>query len=358
MSTSTENRTKPVTTEAEPSPAIRRRLGELPHRYGLIGVWAVVVAVFCLLRPDTYATLNNVQTTLSINAINLILALSIVPSLAVAEYDLSIGGVMGLALVLCGDLNITEHWPAGAAVAAAIAACLAVGLINAFCIIVLEIDSIVVTLGMGTLLAGIALGIDSLPLSGLAQSVVSVSRAEVGGIQLVFVYGLVLTILLWYVLSHTPLGRYLYFIGEGRNVARLSGLRVDLIRAGALICSSVLAGVAGVLQAGVLGGDDPTVGPTMLLPAFAAAFLGGSAITPGRFNAWGTFVAVYFLASGIVGLELIGLSGWIEQVFYGAALIFAVATSRVLSQSGREGLKSRAAWLRALSSLKRGRLRS
>jgi len=340
---------------AQPAAAPRHtRLQDLPQRYGLIGAWILVVAVFSALRPHTFATTNNVQTILSTQAIPLILALSLVPSLAAREYDLSIGGVTGLSIVLCGYLNITSGWPIGVAVIAAVLAGVAIGVINVFFIIGLGIDSIVVTLAMGTLLAGAALGISSLPLSGLAQAVVTVSRSELFGIQLVFYYGLGLTVLLWYLMSHTPLGRYLYFVGEGRTVARLSGLRVDTIRAVALIAGSTLAAIAGVLQAGLLGGADPTVGPTTLLPAFAAAFLGATAVVPGRVNAWGTFIAVYFLASGIVGLQLLGLSGWIEQVFYGAALILAVAVSRVLTPSGRDGLRAGLAWLRGGPTSSRG----
>jgi ribose transport system permease protein len=72
------------------------------------------------------------------------------------------------------------------------------------------------------------------------------------------------------------------------------------------------------------------IGPTLLLPAFASAFLGMTVITPGRFNPWGAFIAVYFLLTGITGLELLGLTGWVEQVFYGASLVIAVLFSRVV----------------------------
>src|SRR5581483_6228395 len=115
----------------------------------------------------------------------------------------------------------------------------------------------------------------------------------------------------------------------GRDVARLSGIRVDLIRGATLMFSAVLAALAGILLAGQLGSSDPNAANQYLLPAFAAAFLGATAITPGRFNAWGSFVAVYFLLTGITGLELLGLSGWIEQVFYGGSLAVAVTLSRL-----------------------------
>jgi ribose transport system permease protein len=303
--------------------------GQLLSRFGLLGVWILVIAVFSILRPDTFFTTQNFETIFSTQAVPLIVALGLLPALTAGEYDLSVGGVMGLSLVLVGFLNVDHGWAIGPTVAVAVAAAIVVGVANAVFIVVVGIESLVVTLGMGTLLAGAALGISSLPVSGVSDALVKASRTQIAGIQLVFYYGLALAFVLWYVLSHTPLGRYLYFVGEGRVVARLSGIRVDAIRAGALIAGSTISGIAGVLQAGLIGGADPTVGPTMLLPAFAAVFLGAAAILPGRFNAWGTFVAVYFLATGIVGLQLVGLSGWIENVFYGGALILAVAVSKI-----------------------------
>jgi ribose transport system permease protein len=342
MSTSVEPTSKPPKAAGEPDAGGRAWFADLAPRLGLIGVWIVVIVVFALLRPDTFFTSQNLQTTLSTQAVPLMVALALIPALAAGEYDLSVGGVMGLSLVLVGFLNVEQGWPIGTAVLVAMAAGVAVGAINAFFIVAIGIESLVVTLGMGTLLAGAALGIQSLPVSGVSESLVEVSRTNLFGVQLVFYYGLALVLMLWYVLSHTPLGRYLYFVGEGRTVARLSGIRVDAIRAGSLVAGSTISAAAGVFQAGLIGGADPTIGPTLLLPAFAAAFLGATAIVPGRFNPWGTFIAVYFLATGIVGLQLIGLSGWIEQVFYGAALVLAVAASRLASKRDRPAWLSRA----------------
>jgi ribose transport system permease protein len=112
----------------------------------------------------------------------------------------------------------------------------------------------------------------------------------------------------------------------------LAGIPVNKIRAGSLIASAVVSAAGGVVLGGYLGASDPNTGTAYLLPAFAAAFLGATAITPGRFNAWGTFIAVYFLATGITGLEVIGLSGWITQVFYGGSLIVAIAFSHLAGQ--------------------------
>jgi ribose transport system permease protein len=127
------------------------------------------------------------------------------------------------------------------------------------------------------------------------------------------------------------------FTGANREVARLSGINVDRLRAGSLIVSSLIGAVAAVILAGVLGSADPNAANGYLLPPFAAAFLGATAITPGRFNPWGAFIAVYFLITGIVGLQILGLSGWIEQVFYGGALVLAVTLSRLAANRLKKG---------------------
>lgn len=317
----------------------KRRPGAamLVSRYGLVVSWGVVVLIFSLLQPATFATAADFQTIFSSQAVMLVLALALLPSLAAGEYDLSVAGTLGVSLVLVGYLNVVHGWPIGWAIVVALVAGTTVGLVNVFFIVVIGIDSLVVTLGSGTLLAGVALGINSLSLGGVSPGLVSAMRFDVFGLQAAFYYGVVLTLLLWYVFRFTPLGRYLYFVGSGRNVARLTGIRVDQIRIGTLVFGGLVAAFGGIMLAGTNGSVDPTVGPTLLLPAFASAFLGATTITPGRFNAWGTFVAVYFLVTGLTGLELLGLSGWIEQVFYGGSLIVAVAFSKLAGIRAQHG---------------------
>ena len=92
--------------------------------------------------------------------------------------------------------------------------------------------------------------------------------AQEAGIQVVFYYALALVVV-WYVFDYTPLGRYLYFVGAGRDVARLSGIRVSVVRAGSLVAAGLLSALAGVLLAGVLGSANPNIGNSYLLPAFA-----------------------------------------------------------------------------------------
>jgi ribose transport system permease protein len=282
--------------------------------------------VFTLLRP-TFFTFTNLAINLNTKAVLVLLVLATLPALAAGLYDMSVAGAMGLSYVLMGYLNVVNGWPIEAAIAVALLSGLVVGAVNALLIVRVGINSLIATLGMGTLLGGLALGINGSTVSGLTPYFVGFFRYPLGGIQMVFVIAFCLTVALWYVFSQTPFGRYLFVVGAGPEVARLSGLKVKQLQTTALLIASIGAAFAGVALAGVQNSVDPNSASKLLLPAFSAAFLGSTAIVPGRFNAWGAFVAVYFLATGITGLQFLGLSGWIENVFYGGSLVLAVLLS-------------------------------
>jgi ribose transport system permease protein len=313
----------------------RERLPDQLQRLGLPLVWLVVALTFTIVEPATFPTSGTFSTVFGSQSVLLILSLALVLPFAAGEYDLSVAGVLSLVLVLIGYLNVQQGWPILPVIVVAVGAGVLVGVINALLVVGIGVDSIVVTLGMGTVLAGAGIGVNNQTTAGVSQKLVDVVSTNVFQLPLSFYYGVVTTAALWYVFAYTPLGRYLHFVGSGRDVARLAGIRVNAIRAGSLIASATLSALGGVVLAGTLGSADPNVGASYLLPAFAAVFLGATAITPGRFNPWGTFIAVYFLVTGVTGLNLLGLTGWVEQVFYGASLIVAVTFSHLATRRRR-----------------------
>jgi ribose transport system permease protein len=291
-----------------------------------------MIALFGVLRPDEFLNTGTAGAIFSSQAALLVLALGLLPSLTADTLDLSAPATLGLADTLLGELNVVHDWPLWAGIAAVLACGALIGSLNALFIVGFGVDPIVVTLGTGTLLGGAALGINIVPTAGISSGLVNFTRYPILELQLVFYLALVLALGTWYFTRFTPAGRHLFFVGAGPDVARLTGLSVARYRTAALVYGGVIASIAGVLLVGTLGSSDPTIGPTYLLPVFASVFLGATTITPGRFNAWGTVAAVYFLTTGVTGLELLGLSGWINQVFYGAALVLAATFSRRITR--------------------------
>lgn len=320
----------PSTPATRPSRTGARVRTEL-ERFSLILAWIALVVVFGILRPDTFLTIGNFGTIFGSDAVLVVLTLGLLLPLRAGDYDLSVAGTLTLSAMMVGILNGEHHiniWLVGLA---ALAMGLAIGAFNGVFVLIFGINPFIVTLGMGTLLAGIVLLISNdQTFAGISPGLVNLVVGDrFLDIPLEFYYGLILCIVVWYLFDLTSFGRKLLFVGTGRNVARLSGIAVGRARLTALMGAGLLAALAGILYAGTSGSADPTSGTAELLPAFAAAFLGATAIVPGRFNAWGTIIAVYFLATGVNGLAIMGLGSWVQDVFYGSALIVAVALSQL-----------------------------
>src|ERR1700755_660953 len=307
------------------------RAGEFVERFALVGAWIAVILVFTALKPDTFATSSNFAAILGSQAILVVLTCALLIPLTAGDYDLSITGVLTLSQMMIGILNTSHGISVYVCIVLALLMGVLVGLINGAFVVIFGVDSFIVTLGMGTFLTGIVLWIsNSETFAGISSQLTGPVVADrFLGVPLALYYGLRLVIMLWYFLEYTSLGRQLLFVGRSRSVARLSGLRVGRLRWLALVASGVIAAAAGVLYAGTTGAADPVSGAGFLLPAFAAAFLGATTIVPGRFNPWGSFVAVYFLVTGITGLALFGVQSWPQPMFSGSALVLAGTFSQL-----------------------------
>lgn len=320
---------------SEPEKAPRKgRFSNRLEAMALPIVWVLVATVFSILAPQTFFSWSNAGSMLASQGVLVVATLALIVPLTTGDFDLSIGSVVGLSAVTLAILNVNMGWPIGPAILAALAMGLVIGLINGALVVLLGIESLIVTLGMGTIVSGITLWIsDARTITGVSQSLIdAVIRTRLLGIPLEFFYGLLLAFILWYVFQYTPLGQRLIVVGRNRDVARLSGIRVGAIRWGAMATSSVIAAFGGVLIVGTSGSAGPATGLDLLLPAFAAAFLGSTTISPGRFNPWGTMIAVYFLVTGITGLQMLGGQSYVQNLFYGLALISAVAFSQVVKR--------------------------
>ena len=225
-------------------------------------------------------------------------------------------------------LNIKHHWPIIIAILFVLACAVAWGIVNALVIVKGEAPSLVSTLGSGFFLQGLALFIiGPTVMSGASKQFTDISTGRFLGLSWAMWFMFALFAMGWLVLEHTPTGRYLYFVGRGREVARLAGVRVNSLRTAALVASAVLSMLAGVAYVGTAGSAQTNLGLSYLLPAFVGAFLGQTAIRPGQFNVWGTFCAVFFLGTLTSGLQQVGSNSGVINMFYGGLLVAAVVAS-------------------------------
>jgi ribose transport system permease protein len=301
--------------------------------YALPALLVIAIATFSVLRPDTFATTANLQTTLQSVAINLVVAVALIIPLVTERFDLSVGSNIGISGVILGQLMAHEGWALVPAVAAALAVGLAIGVVNGFFVAYLQVDSLIVTLGTATMLTGLTTWLSNgeLITQGLSPKLTDIGLNKMLGIPEVFLIAAAVALIAWFVISQTVFGRNLGAIGSNEESAILVGINTRRAVFATFLIAGALGAFAGILEVGNQGVSDPSVGGIdLLLPALAGTFLSVSAFTPGRYNIPGAFVGLLFISVTVSGLAYLGAPSWIQPVFNGAAVVVAVTISTLL----------------------------
>jgi ribose transport system permease protein len=301
-------------------------------RFALPGLLVLLVVCFTIVEPNTFATFDNARTILTTQATLTILALSALCTLKVGQFDLSLGAQLGLAQVVLPGLLSKNDVNIGVAIVGALVCTTLVGLFNGVLVAKVKLDSFIVTLGVATVLQALVLWYTNAQIifEGIPPSLVAITTTSVAGIPLPIIYVAAIAIAIWIVLERTPFGRFMEAVGGSQDAARLSGINSDAVTILSFTMGGLLAGVAGVLAASQVGSGNPSLGPEFLLPAFAAVFLGATSFSVGRFNVWGTLIAVLTVATGVAGLNLLGVPQWVNPLFNGVALLIAITATRFL----------------------------
>jgi ribose transport system permease protein len=329
-------RQDPVPATVEPSleeltpPERDSFLLDIAPRFTLPAFLVLLAVGFTVAIPNLFPTVGNLTVMIDSQAILLFLALAVTLPLRTGDFDLSVGQMMTVSSVVLALLTVKMHVAPGEAVVIVLLGGVLVGSINGFLVVVVGLDAFVTTLGMSFVLEGVGYALSNFQvIFGVPEALTSLSRNVIFGLPQSAYFGWALLLLLWYLYDFTPFGRHLLVTGDSRDVAKLSGVRVGMVRFAAFLGASVICAFAGIMLAGQLGAADPSVGTYFLLTPYAAAFLGTTAIQMGRFNAFGTLIGLYLLVVAITGLELMGAPTWLADVFNGGALIIAILFARM-----------------------------
>jgi len=332
MTTGTHESRPPAAVLSSPhrNRADRLRRAFAFDRIGAVYVWLGIIVIFSLWASNTFPHVATAKQVLNSNAITGLAALAITIPLCARVFDLSFASVMTLTGVA---VTYFIHHGVGVApsILLTIAIALACGIGNAFVIVVMKIDSFIGTLATGLVISALVTVITNgqyISDERFIGTFSGIGQTTVWGITLPVFYCFAVALGIWYLLEHTATGRRLYATGFNPDAARLAGVRTERLRFGSLIASGLLGGATGIVLASTLASGSPTAGTPYLLPAFAAAFLGATQLKHGRFNAWGTIIAVLMLGTGITGLSLAPATAsrpWAADMFIGIVLIAALA---------------------------------
>jgi ribose transport system permease protein len=294
-------------------------------RFSALYLGAIFIVIFGVWTPHLFLTMSTVDSIASSQAIGAMLGIAVIVPLSTGVFDLSIGAVVNLTAVIAAVLMQRDNWNMWAAIAVAVAVGVVVGVLNGFIVVRLRVSAFIATLGTATIIGAVQTIVSNQtqPLQPSSTLWANLTEYQVGGFQVIIFYLIAIALFFWWLLDHTPVGRQFYAVGGNAEAARLSGIKVDKWVWVSLIISASLSGVAGVLYCS-LSGPSLTFGSALLLPAYAAAFLGSTQLKPGRFNIWGTIIAVYVLAIGIQGLQYVTGVQWLGDMFNGIALVVAV----------------------------------
>jgi len=315
-------------------------------KVGAVYVWIAIIIFFSILVPDTFPRVDTAKQILNTNAITGLAALAITIPLAARVFDLSFAFVMTLSGVTVAELMI-RGMPLVPALLLGLGVGAAIGLINALVVVVAKIDSFIATLATGSLIQSLitmATGDTVILHINLAGDFSKIGQTDVSGLTLPVFYAVGVAFAIWYLLEHTATGRRLYATGFNPDASRLAGVHTERLRFMSLVASGGLSGFAGIVLASTIQSGSPTAGTPYLLPAFAAAFLGATQLKRGRFNAWGTIIAVLLLGTGTTGLALAAAPQWAADMFVGVVLIASLAVTGI--QKRATAGRGRFAWSR------------
>jgi ribose/xylose/arabinose/galactoside ABC-type transport system permease subunit len=300
-------------------------------QYGVYVSLAALLLIALLVTPEVYSG-ESLSLMLRSAAQLGIVAIGQTLVLLVAGLDLSVGGVIFVANVVIADVTNGSDalLPGGILVALGVGAL--IGLANSLLVTRRNVPPFVATLGILVLINGAVNAYTKGIPSGFVPKALGIFNQSVGPFPIPFILWIIFTLIVAFLLSRTPWGRQIYAVGSNTEAARLSGVRVDLVRISAYVLCSLMACVGGIILSGYVGYVDKTLGNTFDLDSIAAAIVGGTAFTGGRGNLLGTAAGVLLIELLQVMVLRLGLDIQVQLLVKGFVIVAAVALYSVAAR--------------------------
>lgn len=295
---------------------------------GLFIILAVMVLVFWIIYNSFIST---------VNIINILLTVSLIGIIAVpwtmlcigGGLDISVGSIMGfsavvITLLFSRGLNLFLSIILGLVISGI------VGLINGLMITKLGINPIITSLGMLSILRGLAFilaGGTGIPIMDERFRFIGLGRVWILPISVLVL--IIFFIAGYFILTYTQYGRNIYVVGNNENTAKIAGINSDRIKISLYIITAVGAGIAGLINAAQIGTTQPKIGTGYEFAVVTAVVLGGVSLAGGKGRIVGALLGVLIIGTLKYGLEITGVHSFYQTIAQGTILLVAVTVDQL-----------------------------
>ena len=320
---------KGAATIPAPPPAIEEKKSWADWATGVGGplIGLVLLCVIFSFTTDVFLTWRNALNVIDQITVLGILAIGMTAVIIIGGIDLSVGSVLAFSMMMMGWLHQAVEVPLGLAIVAGLVAGTACGVVNGLLITKAKLPPFIATLTMMSVGRGLANIItEGRQIVGYPDWFTNLSTVRhFGFLSVTVAIFIVLALISWAVLRYTTLGRSLYAIGGSAEVARLAGIPVQKLTIAVYALSGLLAGLASVALACRLNSSQPSAGTGYELDTIAAVVIGGASLNGGVGGIRGTVVGVLIIGVLRNGLNLSGVSPFVQQIVIGVVIALAVA---------------------------------
>ncbi|TFG62519.1 MAG: ABC transporter permease [Spirochaetales bacterium] len=312
--------------------------------YEKIGIFIFIFAgsVALSIATPNFLKLDTILNIIAQGTYAAIVGFGMTFAITSGGFDLSVESVMSLVSVFIAMLMPVLGMAAAIAVALVIGAM--VGALNGTIISKLKVNPLITTLAMATIIKGAALLITGGRQIIIAQkSFMELGTGKMLGVPVPIYIMVFFFIVFYFVLYHSAFGRHVAAVGSNQRATKISGINVDMVTIGVYALVAFTSGITSVIRTSQALIGIPTMSPGFVLVVITVTILGGTSLTGGRGNLWGTLFAGIFISMIYYGLNLLAVQIYYQMLSVGIVLILALfiegVRRRYLQVAKSKGIK-------------------
>ncbi|TCL71327.1 ABC transporter permease [Rhizobium sp. BK251] len=290
----------------------------------LVGL--IILCVFFSLTSEYFLSARNGLNVLDQITVLGILAIGMTLVIVIGGIDLSVGSVLAFSMMMMGVMERQLGLPLGLAIVVGVLTGALCGLVSGLLVTVAKLPAFIATLAVMSATRGLAnILTEGKQIVGYPEWFTSLATVrQFGFLSMTVATFIVIAIVAALILKYRPAGRNLFAIGGNPEVARLAGIKVNRATCIVYAISGALAGIAAVAFAARLDSSQPSAGLGYELDTIAAVVIGGASLSGGVGSISGTVIGVFIIGVLRNGLNLLGVSPFVQQVLIGIVIAAAV----------------------------------